>query len=43
MIPLGRTGTIRDAADSIFWLCSRLSDYVIGQVTAGRGAGRGAG
>jgi 3-oxoacyl-[acyl-carrier protein] reductase len=32
LVALQRTGTIRDAADAIFWLCSPLSDYVTGQV-----------
>ena len=41
MIPLGRTGTIREAADAIFWLCSPLSDYVTGQVVAVSGGARG--
>ena len=39
--PLGRTGTIRDAADAIFWLCSPLSDYLTGQVIAVNGGARG--
>ena len=39
--PLGRSGTIREAADSIFWLCSPLSDYVTGQVVAVNGGARG--
>jgi 3-oxoacyl-[acyl-carrier protein] reductase len=38
---LGRTGTIREAADTIFWLCSPLSDYVTGQVIAVNGGARG--
>jgi 3-oxoacyl-[acyl-carrier protein] reductase len=41
MIPLGRTGTIREAADAIFWLCSPLSDYVTGQVVTVSGGARG--
>lgn len=41
MVPLQRTGTIRDAADSIFWLCSPLSDYVTGQVIAVSGGAQG--
>lgn len=41
MIPLGRTGTIREAADAIFWLASPLSDYVTGQVIAVNGGARG--
>jgi 3-oxoacyl-[acyl-carrier protein] reductase len=40
-IPLGRTGTIREAADVIFWLCSPLADYVTGQVIAVSGGARG--
>jgi 3-oxoacyl-[acyl-carrier protein] reductase len=40
-IPLGRSGTIREAADAIFWLCSPLSDYVTGQVVAVSGGARG--
>lgn len=40
-IPLGRSGTIREAADAIFWLCSPLSDYVTGQVIAVNGGARG--
>ncbi len=41
MIPLGRSGTIREAADSIFYLCSPLSDYTTGQVIAVNGGARG--
>jgi 3-oxoacyl-[acyl-carrier protein] reductase len=40
-IPLGRTGTIREAADAIFWLCSPLSDYTTGQVIPVNGGARG--
>ncbi|MWA01570.1 SDR family oxidoreductase [Actinomadura sp. LD22] len=40
-IPLGRTGTIRDAADAIFYLCSPLSDYTTGQVFPVNGGARG--
>jgi 3-oxoacyl-[acyl-carrier protein] reductase len=40
-LPLGRSGTIREAADAIFWLCSPLSDYVTGQVIAVNGGARG--
>ncbi len=40
-IALGRTGTIREAAETIFWLCSPLSDYVTGQVIAVNGGARG--
>jgi 3-oxoacyl-[acyl-carrier protein] reductase len=38
---LGRTGTIREAADAIFWLCSPLSDYVTGQMIPVNGGARG--
>ncbi len=41
MVVLGRTGSIREAADSIFWLCSPLSDYVTGQVIGVNGGARG--
>jgi 3-oxoacyl-[acyl-carrier protein] reductase len=41
VVPLGRSGTIREAADTIFWLCSPLSDYVTGQVIAVSGGARG--
>lgn len=41
VVPLGRTGTIGDAANAIFWLCSPLSDYVTGQVIAVNGGARG--
>jgi 3-oxoacyl-[acyl-carrier protein] reductase len=41
IVPLGRTGTISDAANAIFWLCSPLSDYVTGQVVAVNGGARG--
>ena len=41
IVPLGRTGTINDAANAIFWLCSPLSDYVTGQVVAVNGGARG--
>ncbi|MCV7383206.1 SDR family NAD(P)-dependent oxidoreductase [Mycolicibacter longobardus] len=40
-ITLGRTGTIREAADAILWLCSPLSDYVTGQTIAVNGGARG--
>jgi 3-oxoacyl-[acyl-carrier protein] reductase len=40
-ILLGRTGTIREAADAIFWLCSPLSDYVTGQMIPVNGGARG--
>jgi len=40
-ITLGRTGTIREAADAIFWLCSPLSDYVTGQTIPVNGGARG--
>jgi 3-oxoacyl-[acyl-carrier protein] reductase len=41
MIPLGRSGNIRDAAESIFWLCSPLSDYVTGQTLVVSGGAKG--
>lgn len=41
MITLGRSGSIREAAESIFWLASPLSDYVTGQVVAVSGGARG--
>ncbi|MEU6198495.1 SDR family oxidoreductase [Streptomyces sp. NPDC047061] len=40
-ITLGRTGTIREAADAIFWLCSPLSEYVTGQVIPVNGGAQG--
>jgi 3-oxoacyl-[acyl-carrier protein] reductase len=40
-VPLGRSGTIREAADAIFWLCSPLSDYVTGQMIPVNGGARG--
>ncbi|MCD0453046.1 SDR family oxidoreductase [Actinocorallia sp. API 0066] len=40
-IRLGRTGTIREAADAIFWLCSPLSDYTTGQVIPVNGGAPG--
>jgi 3-oxoacyl-[acyl-carrier protein] reductase len=40
-VVLGRTGTINEAADAIFWLCSPLSDYVTGQVIPVNGGARG--
>lgn len=43
-ILMGRTGTVIDAADSIFYLCSPLSNYVTGhvlQVTGGLNLGLG--
>jgi 3-oxoacyl-[acyl-carrier protein] reductase len=40
-IVLSRTGTIREAADAIFWLCSPLSDYVTGQMIGVNGGARG--
>lgn len=36
----GRSGTIREAADAIFWLASPLSDYVTGQTISVTGSGR---
>ena len=38
---LGRTGTIQEAADAIFWLPSPLSNYVTGQVIPVSGGARG--
>jgi 3-oxoacyl-[acyl-carrier protein] reductase len=35
----GRTGTIREAADAIFWLASPLADYVSGQTVSVAGSG----
>ncbi|MBE1549569.1 3-oxoacyl-[acyl-carrier protein] reductase [Mycobacterium sp. OAS707] len=40
-IVLGRTGSIREAADAVFWLCSPLSDYVTGQMIAVNGGAPG--
>jgi 3-oxoacyl-[acyl-carrier protein] reductase len=40
-VVLGRTGTINEAADAIFWLCSPLSDYVTGQLIPINGGARG--
>jgi 3-oxoacyl-[acyl-carrier protein] reductase len=37
----GRTGTIREAADAIFWLASPLADYVSGQTVSVGGPGGG--
>ncbi|WP_419925504.1 SDR family NAD(P)-dependent oxidoreductase [Candidatus Poriferisocius sp.] len=41
VVALGRSGTISDAANSIFWLCSPMSDYMTGQVLAVNGGARG--
>jgi 3-oxoacyl-[acyl-carrier protein] reductase len=41
IVVLGRTGSIREAADAIFWLCSPLSDYVTGQMIGVNGGSRG--
>ncbi|MEU1998217.1 SDR family NAD(P)-dependent oxidoreductase [Nocardia gamkensis] len=38
---LGRTGTIQEAADSILWLASPLSNFVTGQVIPVSGGARG--
>ncbi|MFW0797795.1 SDR family NAD(P)-dependent oxidoreductase [Gordonia sp. CPCC 205515] len=38
---LGRTGSIQEAADAIFWLCSPMSNYVTGQVIPVSGGARG--
>jgi 3-oxoacyl-[acyl-carrier protein] reductase len=40
-IALGRTGTVQEAADAIFWLTSPLSNYVTGQVVVVSGGARG--
>jgi len=39
-VSLGRTGTIGEAADAIFWLCSPLSNYVTGQTIQVNGGTR---
>ncbi len=41
LVLLGRSGTIDEAADAIFWLCSPLSNYVTGQVIPVNGGARG--
>lgn len=40
-IPLGRAGHISEAADTIYYLCSPLSNYVTGQVLAASGGATG--
>lgn len=40
-IPLGRAGSIDEAAGTILYLCSPLSDYVTGQVVAASGGAPG--
>jgi 3-oxoacyl-[acyl-carrier protein] reductase len=40
-VVLGRTGTINEAADAIFWLCSPMSNYVTAQVIPVNGGARG--
>ncbi len=40
-LPLGRAGHISEAADTIYYLCSPLSDYVTGQVLAASGGAAG--
>lgn len=40
-IPLGRAGHISEAADTVFYLCSPLSNYVTGQVLAASGGSAG--
>ncbi len=40
-IPFGRHGTIQEAADSIFYLASPLSNYMTGQVLAVAGGAKG--
>jgi 3-oxoacyl-[acyl-carrier protein] reductase len=41
LVVLGRSGTISEAADTIFWLCSPLSNYVTGQLIPVNGGARG--
>jgi len=41
LVLLGRSGTIGEAADAIFWLCSPLSNYVTGQLISVNGGARG--
>jgi 3-oxoacyl-[acyl-carrier protein] reductase len=40
-VPLGRAGHISEAADTIYYLCSPLSNYVTGQVIAASGGAPG--
>lgn len=40
-IPLGRAGHISEAADTIYFLCSPLSNYMTGQVIAASGGAAG--
>jgi 3-oxoacyl-[acyl-carrier protein] reductase len=40
-VPLGRAGRIAEAADTIYYLCSPLSDYVTGQVITASGGAAG--
>ncbi len=40
-VGFGRSGTVQEAADAIFWLCSPLANYVTGQVIAVGGGARG--
>jgi 3-oxoacyl-[acyl-carrier protein] reductase len=40
-VVLGRTGTISEAADAVFWLCSPLSNYVTGQMIPVNGGAHG--
>ena len=40
-IPLGRAGHISEAANTVYFLCSPLSDYVTGQVVAASGGAAG--
>lgn len=40
-IPLGRAGHIAEAADTVYFLCSPLSDYVTGQVVVASGGAAG--
>ncbi|WP_407123300.1 SDR family NAD(P)-dependent oxidoreductase [Bradyrhizobium sp. STM 3561] len=38
---VGRTGTVQEAADAIFWLSSPLANYVTGQIVTVSGGERG--
>ena len=40
-IPLGRAGHISEAADTVYYLCSPLANYVTGQVLAASGGAGG--
>ncbi len=41
MVALGRSGTVSDAANSIFYLCSPMSDYTTGQTIVVSGGASG--